>query len=34
VQRDIASGGNGMIVAVIDKNGYRELTAQELKQYS
>lgn len=33
VQRDIASGGNGMIVAVIDKNGYRELTAQEMKQY-
>ncbi len=34
VQRDIASGGNGMIVAVIDKNGYRELTAQELKEYA
>jgi proteasome beta subunit len=33
VQRDIASGGNGMIVAVIDRNGYRELTAQELKQH-
>ncbi len=33
VQRDIASGGNGMIVAVIDKSGYRELTAQEMKQY-
>lgn len=34
VQRDIASGGKGMIVAVIDKNGYRELSAQEMKQYS
>lgn len=33
VERDIASGGKGFIVAVIDKNGYRELTAQELKQY-
>lgn len=33
VQRDIASGGNGMIIAVIDKNGYRELSAQEMKQY-
>ncbi len=33
VERDIASGGKGFIVAVIDKSGYRELTAQELKQY-
>lgn len=33
VERDIASGGKGFIVAVIDKNGYRELSAQELKQY-
>lgn len=33
VQRDIASGGNGMIVAVIDRSGYRELSSQELKGY-
>ncbi len=33
VQRDIASGGKGFIVAVIDKDGYHELAAQELKQY-
>lgn len=33
VERDIASGGKGFTVAVVDKNGYRELTAQELKQY-
>lgn len=33
VQRDIASGGNGMIIAVIDKNGYRELSQQEMKGY-
>ncbi len=34
VQRDIASGGKGMIIAVIDKDGYRELSAQEMKEYA
>jgi len=33
IQRDIASGGKGFLVAVIDKNGYRELSPSELKKY-
>jgi proteasome beta subunit len=33
IQRDIASGGKEIQVAVIDKNGYRELTSQEVKKY-
>jgi proteasome beta subunit len=33
IQRDIASGGKDIQVAVIDKNGYRELSAQEMKKY-
>jgi len=34
IQRDIGSGGKGFEVAVIDKNGYRELTEQEIKKFS
>lgn len=33
IERDIGSGGKGINVAVIDKNGYRELTQQEIKKY-
>lgn len=33
IERDIGSGGKGFEVAVIDKNGYRELATQELKKY-
>lgn len=33
MQRDIASGGDMVQIAVIDKNGYRELSEQELKKY-
>ncbi len=33
VERDIASGGRGFRVAVIDKNGFKELTSQEIKKY-
>ncbi|MBN2203134.1 MAG: archaeal proteasome endopeptidase complex subunit beta [Candidatus Aenigmarchaeota archaeon] len=33
IQRDIASGGDSLQVAVIDKNGFRELTEQEIKKY-
>lgn len=33
-ERDIASGGKGYMVAVIDKNGFRELTAAEIKKYA
>jgi len=33
IQRDIASGGKEIQVAVIDKNGYRELSSQEMKKY-
>jgi proteasome beta subunit len=33
IQRDIASGGKEIQVAIIDKNGYRELTSQEMKKY-
>ncbi len=34
IERDIASGGKGFTAAVITKDGYKELTPQELKQYS
>ena len=34
IERDIGSGGNKIEVAVIDKNGYRELSEQDLKKYS
>lgn len=33
IERDIGSGGKGITVAVIDKNGFRELTQQEMKKY-
>jgi len=33
IERDIGSGGKEIQVAVIDKNGYRELSKQELKKY-
>jgi proteasome beta subunit len=34
IERDIASGGKRIQVAVIDKNGYRELSEQDIKKYS
>jgi proteasome beta subunit len=34
IERDIASGGKEIQVAVIDKNGYKELGKQDLKKYS
>jgi proteasome beta subunit len=34
IERDIGSGGKEIQVAVIDKNGYRELSKQELKKYA
>lgn len=33
IERDIGSGGKEIQIAVIDKNGYRDLTSQELKKY-
>jgi len=33
IERDIGSGGKGFNVAVIDKNGFKELSKQELKKY-
>ena len=33
IERDIGSGGKEIQVAIIDKNGYRDLTPQELKKY-
>ena len=33
IERDIGSGGKDIQVAVIDKNGFRELSKQELKKY-
>jgi proteasome beta subunit len=33
IQRDIASGGDSIQVAVIDNKGFRELSPQELKKY-
>lgn len=33
IERDIGSGGRMIIVAIIDKNGYRELSQAELKKY-
>lgn len=33
VQRDIASGGKGFTIAVIDKDGFKLLTEQEIKKY-
>ena len=34
IERDIGSGGRGFTVAVINGNGYRELSESELKQYT
>lgn len=34
VSRDIASGGRGFTVVIIDSNGYRELTENEIKRYN
>ena len=33
IERDIGSGGKDIQVAVIDKNGFRELSKQEMKKY-
>jgi len=33
VERDIASGGRGFRVAIIDKEGFRELDASEINKY-
>jgi proteasome beta subunit len=33
IERDIGSGGKEIQVAVIDKNGYKELSKQDLKKY-
>jgi len=33
IERDIGSGGKEIQVAVIDKNGYRDLSKQDLKKY-
>jgi proteasome beta subunit len=33
IERDIGSGGKEIQVAVIDKNGFRELSRQDLKRY-
>ena len=33
-ERDIASGGKGFTVAVIDKKGFRELSSNETKKYA
>jgi len=34
IERDIGSGGKGFEVAVVDKNGYRKLSQQEIKKFS
>ena len=33
IERDIGSGGKEIQVAIVDKNGYRDLSKQELKKY-
>lgn len=33
VERDIASGGRGFRIAIIDKNGFKELTDSEIKKF-
>jgi proteasome beta subunit len=33
IERDIGSGGKNIQVAVIDKNGFKELSNQEMKKY-
>jgi len=34
IERDIGSGGKNFEVAVIDKNGYREIPTEQLKRFS
>jgi proteasome beta subunit len=34
IERDIGSGGREIIIAIVDKNGYRELSAADLKKYT
>jgi len=34
IERDVGSGGKGFTVAIIDKNGYRELSQSEIKKYA
>ena len=34
IERDIGSGGKNLEVAVIDKNGYREIPKEQLKRFS
>ncbi|NIM47365.1 MAG: archaeal proteasome endopeptidase complex subunit beta [Candidatus Aenigmarchaeota archaeon] len=34
IERDIGSGGKKIQVAIIDKNGFKELTPEELKKHS
>ena len=34
IERDIGSGGKGFTVAIINSNGYKELSESELKQYT
>jgi len=34
IERDIGSGGRGFTIALITKDGYRELTDNEIKSYS
>jgi len=34
IERDIGSGGKEIEVAIIDKDGYRELSQQEIKKFS
>ena len=33
IGRDIASGGKGFTIAIVDKDGYKELSESELKKY-
>ena len=33
IQRDIASGGNGLLISFVDKDGYHELSDAEIKKY-
>ena len=33
IERDIGSGGKEIQVAVIDKNGFKEMSKQEIKKY-
>ena len=33
IERDIGSGGRGITVAVVTKDGFKELTSAEVKKY-